>query len=331
MRFPFDIFVHDFYISAAGAWLLMGWMFVLGAALGSFFNVVAYRLPREMSLSRPGSRCPACSRPIRWYDNVPIFGWLMLKGRCRDCKAPISARYPIVELLVAVATALVTCSAFVPLFRPELGDSFTLDAPLVAFRLLLVYTLSCAALFEFDGHRAPLGWLIGVLVAGAILTMAWPGLRGPPGGDEFAGGGLYECLRVLAAALLLGLLAWPALIENGDDAPLRSPAVRVGKLAIVGVFLGLPAMAAIAVFAVAALLATRVLARFWTPAARFGWAGSLVLCTLIWIVAGPKIAARWPSIGDDRVTTLVTAGAIVAMLAIASRAAQRRPTRIERA
>ena len=72
-------------VTVSGAWLLVVWVFVAGAAIGSFLNVVAYRLPRGMNLSSPGSRCPSCERPIRWYDNVPILGWVWLGGRCRDC------------------------------------------------------------------------------------------------------------------------------------------------------------------------------------------------------------------------------------------------------
>ncbi|MGH9315265.1 MAG: prepilin peptidase [Vicinamibacterales bacterium] len=70
---------------------------VLGLSIGSFLNVVIYRLPRRQSLVWPGSFCPACRVPIRWYDNLPVVGWLLLHGRCRACRAPISVRYPIVE------------------------------------------------------------------------------------------------------------------------------------------------------------------------------------------------------------------------------------------
>ena len=72
-----------------------------GAAVGSFLNVVAWRLPRQESLLQPGSHCPRCGSPVRWYDNVPVLGWLWLGGRCRDCHSPISLRYPLVELLCA--------------------------------------------------------------------------------------------------------------------------------------------------------------------------------------------------------------------------------------
>ncbi|ESA31991.1 type 4 prepilin peptidase 1 [Leptolyngbya sp. Heron Island J] len=72
-------------------------VFVLGAAIGSFLNVVIYRLPAGLSLLSPPSRCPHCLTRLRTYDNVPVFGWLWLRGRCRHCRASISPRYPLVE------------------------------------------------------------------------------------------------------------------------------------------------------------------------------------------------------------------------------------------
>ncbi len=78
--------------------LVIAYAFFFGAAWGSFLNVLIYRLPREISvLRKPPSSCPGCSTPIRWYDNLPIVSWLALRGRCRQCKAPISIRYPLVE------------------------------------------------------------------------------------------------------------------------------------------------------------------------------------------------------------------------------------------
>lgn len=74
-------------------------IFVLGLAFGSFLNVCIYRLPRDLSVVHPGSTCPRCERPIAFYDNIPILSWLILRGHCRKCKAPISPRYLIVELL----------------------------------------------------------------------------------------------------------------------------------------------------------------------------------------------------------------------------------------
>src|SRR5215510_3285527 len=71
--------------------------FVLGLLWGSFANVCIYRWPSGGSVVAPGSRCPACQTPIRWYDNVPVLAWLWLRGRCRACRAPFSARYLVVE------------------------------------------------------------------------------------------------------------------------------------------------------------------------------------------------------------------------------------------
>jgi leader peptidase (prepilin peptidase)/N-methyltransferase len=75
---------------------------VFGAMLGSFLNVCVYRLPRSESVVRPRSRCPACGKPIAWYDNIPALSWLLLLGRCRSCKARISVQYPLVEVAVGL-------------------------------------------------------------------------------------------------------------------------------------------------------------------------------------------------------------------------------------
>ena len=84
-----------------------GWVLVLGACLGSFLNVVIARVPAGRSLIRPGSSCPRCGAPIAWYDNVPLLSWLLLRGKCRNCAQPISARYPLVELLTALLVFVV--------------------------------------------------------------------------------------------------------------------------------------------------------------------------------------------------------------------------------
>jgi leader peptidase (prepilin peptidase)/N-methyltransferase len=85
-------------------WILKATALALGAAFGSFANVVIHRLPRELSIAYPPSACPnpECGHPIRWYDNVPVLSYLLLRGRCRDCRTPISVRYPLIELTTAV-------------------------------------------------------------------------------------------------------------------------------------------------------------------------------------------------------------------------------------
>ena len=76
-------------------------LFALGLCVGSFLNVCIYRLPRGGSLLHPGSRCPGCEYPLRWYDNIPVLSYIFLRGRCRRCGGGINPRYPIVELLTA--------------------------------------------------------------------------------------------------------------------------------------------------------------------------------------------------------------------------------------
>ena len=80
-------------------------LFVVGLAFGSFLNVCISRIPHDESVVSPRSHCPACSAPIRWYDNIPLVNWLALRGRCRDCAWHIPLRYPVVELLTGVLFA----------------------------------------------------------------------------------------------------------------------------------------------------------------------------------------------------------------------------------
>jgi leader peptidase (prepilin peptidase) / N-methyltransferase len=108
-----------------------GIAFLPALAVGSFLNVVAARVPLRRSLSRPGSACMSCEAAIAWYDNVPVFSWLNLRGRCRSCSAPISWRYPAVEL----ATALLAAGSFW-----KFGVSW--DAAIAAFFCAVLVVLS---------------------------------------------------------------------------------------------------------------------------------------------------------------------------------------------
>jgi len=83
--------------------LLFVWLAAFGLIIGSFLNVCIGRLPRGESVVSPPSRCPNCHSGIRWYDNIPVISYLVLGGRCRSCRTPISARYPATEALTAVA------------------------------------------------------------------------------------------------------------------------------------------------------------------------------------------------------------------------------------
>src|SRR5919199_5247283 len=83
---------------------------VLGTLIGSFLNVVVYRVPRGLSVVAPPSACGGCGTRIRWYDNVPLLSWLLLRARCRDCGSRISVRYPLLELGTGLAFAVVVLS-----------------------------------------------------------------------------------------------------------------------------------------------------------------------------------------------------------------------------
>ena len=121
-----------------------GFFFMFGCCIGSFLNVVIYRLPRDKSLVTPPSACPACDKHIRFYDNIPLFSWLLLGRKCRFCKAPISPRYFVIELL----TALVFVGIFALYFRTDLRpgvDSFLQGGWLIYLVSILMLAAFIAA------------------------------------------------------------------------------------------------------------------------------------------------------------------------------------------
>jgi leader peptidase (prepilin peptidase)/N-methyltransferase len=144
----------------AAHWLIVLWLCLVGGVIGSFLNVVVYRLPLGISLIRPPSHCPMCKQPIRWFDNVPVFGWIMLRGRCRNCRCWIPIRYPLVE---AVTAAMFGVLALVE-------DPLTVAYPC---HLILLCTLLCAVLMKVDGRRPPLRLFIPALIAAIVWILAW--------------------------------------------------------------------------------------------------------------------------------------------------------------
>jgi leader peptidase (prepilin peptidase)/N-methyltransferase len=160
-------------------WLLLVWLFVLGTIIGSFLNVVVYRLPRGQNLISPASRCPKCDRPIRWFDNVPILGWLWLRGRCRDCSATISPRYPLVEAAVGL---LFLTFGWTDLVWPgePVADVAHIPAEYFAiygFHLMLLCPLFAATLIDSDGQRVPRQLITWPCATGIFLAMAYPGVE----------------------------------------------------------------------------------------------------------------------------------------------------------
>ncbi len=110
-------------IVAVPDWIWFVFIFAFGCCIGSFLNVVIYRLPRDKSLVSPPSACPACSKHIRFYDNIPLVSWLLLGRKCRYCKASISPRYFLIELL----TGLIFLCLFILYFQVNLRDGIKLD------------------------------------------------------------------------------------------------------------------------------------------------------------------------------------------------------------
>jgi leader peptidase (prepilin peptidase) / N-methyltransferase len=132
---------------------------VVGLAIGSFLNVVIWRVPRDESVVRPRSHCPSCGNPVRPYDDIPVVSWLVLRGRCRDCGEKISVRYPLVEAGTAVLFAVT-------------GWHFGLSWELPAY-LYLVAVGVALALIDIDVHRLPNAIVLpSYLVAAALLTLA---------------------------------------------------------------------------------------------------------------------------------------------------------------
>ncbi len=181
---------------------------VLGACFGSFSNVLIHRLPRNLSVVRPRSACPRCGHQLAWYENVPVISWLALRGHCRDCGAPITPRYVIVELAGA-ACALVGLWRFG--FTPAgLSASLLLllllDIALIDWEHMIIpHTLTIAGAViglgaSFLDGRGPAAALLGMAVgAGSILAVSWGyrlvrGVVGMGGGDVMLMGMVGACL-----------------------------------------------------------------------------------------------------------------------------------------
>ncbi|MGN6188353.1 MAG: prepilin peptidase [Conexibacter sp.] len=189
-----------------------------GLLVGSFLNVVAWRLPRGESLVAPGSHCPGCGHPVRPYDNVPVLSWLALRGRCRDCRTPISARYPLVEALTAalavgvvltndglhdVLLGLVLVVLLVPIALIDL-DHRIIPNRLTALGAVAALAIGAAT----DPAGVPQQLIAGVAAAGFLLAAALARPGGMGMGDVKLAGMLGLSLgREVAVALLVALVA----------------------------------------------------------------------------------------------------------------------------
>jgi leader peptidase (prepilin peptidase) / N-methyltransferase len=220
----------------------------LGLVIGSFLNVVAYRLPRGESIVKPRSRCTSCGTEVRALDNIPLLSWLVLRGRCRHCQAQISARYPVVELVTGVVFALVAVSRGL---HPEL----LVDLPFAAM-LIAVADIDLEHRIVPNRILLPMAiWAVGasavvrtaklpeLLIAGAaaftlllLAALAYPGGMGM--GDVKLSGVMGLCLGLpVAPALLIAFFAGSIvgvaiMLRHGAGA--RKKAVPFGPFLALG-------------------------------------------------------------------------------------------------
>lgn len=194
--------------------LLAVWLFVVGACIGSFLNVVIARLPNDESLVRPRSKCPKCGAPIAWYDNVPLVSWLVLRGKCRQCGARISFRYFAVELLTGVLFVLA-------LWR--FGWTFALVPALVLICLLVPLVF-----IDAEHWILPFEITVPGVVAGVLLSA-------PLGRAAIEGAALGAAAGFLSFRALeyFGFLAFKKEAMGGGDKFL---------VALIGAFLGWKAL-----------------------------------------------------------------------------------------
>ena len=147
---------------AVPEWIWFVFTFVLGCCVGSFLNVVVYRLPRDKSITTPSSACPACGRGIRFYDNIPLLSWLVLGGKCRYCKAPISLRYFVIELLTGLVFTVLFILYFRIGLRSGLGTFLSGGWFVYLLHIILLAALIAASAIDLERWVIPLSicWFV---------------------------------------------------------------------------------------------------------------------------------------------------------------------------
>jgi leader peptidase (prepilin peptidase) / N-methyltransferase len=211
---------------------------VVGSAIGSFLNVVIYRVPLGLSVVTPPSACPGCSSEISPRDNVPVLSWLVLRGKCRDCRTSISARYPVVEALTGILFIAVAIR-FLPAVTTAstTSDAFSGVIVLIAFLYFMATSVALSAI-DLDVHRLPNrivlpGYIVGGLLLGtaAIIDFDFDSIiRAAAGGVIFfvfylalafaypGGMGLGDVKLAGVIGLFLGFLGWQELIVGAAAA-----------------------------------------------------------------------------------------------------------------
>jgi leader peptidase (prepilin peptidase)/N-methyltransferase len=238
---------------------------LLGALIGSFLNVVAYRVPLGESLVSPGSHCPGCGAPVKPYDNIPVVSWLLLRGRCRNCGMRISPRYPLVELTTAIVfAAVVAVRGF--------DNDLVLELPFVAALIAL-------AAIDFDHKLLPNKIVYPLAAYGVIATLLVD--QDDLVENLIAGAGAF-------AFLLAAVIAYPRGMGMGD----------VKLAGAMGLYLGLSIIPALLVaFLSGSLVGVVILAREGAAgrkkAVPFGV--FLALGGIVGVLAGPELIDLYES------------------------------------
>ena len=191
-------------------WWALVLVTVWGACVGSFLNVVVYRVPEGMSVISPPSRCPGCEQKLAWYDNVPVLGWLWLRGRCRTCGMKISPQYPLVEAFCAALFCVLTWAYFFTDLRPgfeQLGVGLTW--PVLAVHLVLVGGMLAASLIDAKLYIIPLGitWVVALAALALPASFALELTAEPTLNPEGAFGSLVPSVGPGGLGVALGGLA----------------------------------------------------------------------------------------------------------------------------
>ena len=212
--------------------------FLVGLCVGSFLNVCVARWPRDLSVVRPRSRCPHCGHQLAWFENIPLFSWLVLRARCRCCEEPISVIYPLLEVAIGMLWALCVW---------HFGPSFT------AVRLAVFLTILIGvAITDYKHYLIPDGFTITGLLSTLGFAMLAPLL-----GDSVLFAGPYDALvGACAGAGIIAVIGWLG------EAALKKEAMGMGDMtlmAFAGAALG-PARAIAAVFVGATIAAVVFLA-----------------------------------------------------------------------
>ena len=297
-------------------WILVLWWGIVGGVVGSFLNVVVYRIPAGLNLLRPPSHCPGCKRRIRSRDNVPVLSWLILRGRCRYCQMPISVRYPIVEATGAIMFAVLAAveyasgGANLPKQMAWTSQGNAVDVVwsakqmawplywLFLYHVVLLSTLLCAGLLEVDGHRLPVGLYLPAFAAGmttaVIAAFARPESLWRVWRRAAIGSSVLE---LPAAPLVFGAMVVAAIgvlwvcrairRGTGPDVPSRWPCWLLGFICA-EVCLGWQVAAVVLATAALLDLAAAMVEARW-PKWRIPASFLLLAATAAWILAGARL------------------------------------------